>query len=365
MAPDVPAAVGSRRRDIIRRNDLFEGSDTRRDEGDVVVGLDRRGGGERPGRPSRDDEKPHASLLTPLLEAKELAPGRDDIDPAGKIDAPRRVDTDDQLARSSRQHHGHRYRHRTPDHDDRSVDETNIEPEQGRFSEVGYSIDCNDRKKEAAHTVDSVGDGNGRSSVRNRNHGDAPKDLPTRTSRPGTSEKREVDGHGDMGRISSPTPAVAPPGTSPCSSQPWSDPISSNGTLAHRHSDTSQDSPPRLGSVGSASPVYRSPPRTPELPCGEQKGGAIDGMESARQDKLVKSKEDCTSRPDSTVTTGGQVKRGDLDGYGLDRGIGELGMTRPRTATRRWDRPEPPTDNEIISRALLSSSSIISTLTNR
>ncbi|CAM9247615.1 unnamed protein product [Scytosiphon promiscuus] len=42
-----------------------------------------------------------------------------------------------------------------------------------------------------------------------------------------------------------------------------------------------------------------------------------------------------------------------------------LGMTRPRTATRRWDRPGPPGDDEVIAKTLLSRAAVTSTLSNR
>lgn len=52
---------------------------------------------------------------------------------------------------------------------------------------------------------------------------------------------------------------------------------------------------------------------------------------------------------------------------GEDGGGGgvELGMTRPRTATRRWDRPGPPGDDEVIGKTLLSRASVTSTLSAR
>ncbi|CAN0122144.1 unnamed protein product, partial [Ectocarpus fasciculatus] len=57
------------------------------------------------------------------------------------------------------------------------------------------------------------------------------------------------------------------------------------------------------------------------------------------------------------------------DGGGGDCGGGgggdELGMTRPRTATRRWDRPGPPGDDEVIAKTLLSRATATSTLSNR
>ncbi|CAM9719046.1 unnamed protein product [Ectocarpus sp. 12 AP-2014] len=43
----------------------------------------------------------------------------------------------------------------------------------------------------------------------------------------------------------------------------------------------------------------------------------------------------------------------------------ELGMTRPRTATRRWNRPGPPGDDEVIAKTLLSRATATSTLSNR
>ncbi|CAB1105812.1 unnamed protein product [Ectocarpus sp. CCAP 1310/34] len=52
---------------------------------------------------------------------------------------------------------------------------------------------------------------------------------------------------------------------------------------------------------------------------------------------------------------------GDCGGGGSD----ELGMTRPRTATRRWDRPGPPGEDEVIAKTLLSRATATSTLSNR
>ena len=52
-------------------------------------------------------------------------------------------------------------------------------------------------------------------------------------------------------------------------------------------------------------------------------------------------------------------------GGGGGGGSGELGMTRPRTATRRWDRPGPPGDDEVIGKTLLSRASVTSTLSTR
>eukprot|EP00752_Nemacystus_decipiens_P010922 g9706.t1 len=56
----------------------------------------------------------------------------------------------------------------------------------------------------------------------------------------------------------------------------------------------------------------------------------------------------------------------EVDGGGGGGGGGrELGMTRPRTATRRWDRPGPPGDDEVIGKTLLSRASVTSTLSTR
>lgn len=60
------------------------------------------------------------------------------------------------------------------------------------------------------------------------------------------------------------------------------------------------------------------------------------------------------------------------EGSGIDaycrnegNGSGELGMTRPRTATKRWDRPSLPGEDEVIAKALLSRAAVTSTLSNR
>ncbi|CAM9504852.1 unnamed protein product, partial [Hapterophycus canaliculatus] len=52
-------------------------------------------------------------------------------------------------------------------------------------------------------------------------------------------------------------------------------------------------------------------------------------------------------------------------GNGGGDGGGELGMNRPRTATRRWHRPGPPGDDEVITKTLLSRAAVTSTLSNR
>lgn len=76
--------------------------------------------------------------------------------------------------------------------------------------------------------------------------------------------------------------------------------------------------------------------------------------------------EEINKRSEGDAAAADGISMADIlsDGGGGGGG-GELGMTRPRTATRRWDRPGPPGDDEVIAKTLRSRAAVTSTLSNR
>lgn len=134
--------------------------------------------------------------------------------------------------------------------------------------------------------------------------------------------------------------------------------------------------PPTFQSPRVVSPPFRSPrkvqdvviaddgfagvnaPSVATVPAGESitvgsvsaassDASAVNAVVSSMVDKVE-------SRP-----TGGR--------FGGDGGDEDLGMTRPRTATRRWNRPGPPGDDEdeVIAKTLLSGLTVTSALSQR
>lgn len=98
--------------------------------------------------------------------------------------------------------------------------------------------------------------------------------------------------------------------------------------------------------------------------------GRIPGAPEAGggQDAAVGGRRSAEGADESASNGGrrdGQGVAGTGDGAGWVAVDGELGMTRPRTATRRWDRPGPLGDDEVIAKTLLSRSAVASTLSNR
>lgn len=128
----------------------------------------------------------------------------------------------------------------------------------------------------------------------------------------------------------------------------------------------SADSPPLLPRQSSPSSPSRRPPNTSQR---------IDGA-------ITPFKYSATGFPVAPITVGNtdlspgadatEGSRGNAFGVGNDSGENggvvredELGRTRPRTATRRWDRPGPPGEDEVIAKVLLSRAAVTSTLSNR
>lgn len=122
------------------------------------------------------------------------------------------------------------------------------------------------------------------------------------------------------------------------------------------------DSPPRLGSP-ELSPL--APPQSRRSP-DNVRNRQISGVDAIIARSPIAFPTAAGVGLDRGIAgEGAGVLEGDFDGVVGVNGGGELGMTRPRTATRRWDRPGPPGDDEVISKALLSRAAVTSTLSNR
>lgn len=132
------------------------------------------------------------------------------------------------------------------------------------------------------------------------------------------------------------------------------------------------DSPPLMGSPESPPPAARhSPPFPPS------RGSPDDSREEKPVGVVARSMAGFPTTSaaapggDSDLTPGlnsaGASREGDvwIADDGREGARGELGMTRPRTATRRWDRPGPPGEDELIAQTLLSRASVTSALSKR
>lgn len=127
--------------------------------------------------------------------------------------------------------------------------------------------------------------------------------------------------------------------------------------------DGENDSPPCLGSLGSAtvehSPTFgcRNGATSPENGPGVTESGSLEELGGCE-----------ASTP--AVEARAKLRRGveEWPGSGGEDGSwgnGDLGMSRPRTSTRRWDSPRPPKDDEVIAKTMLSHSAATSMLRER
>lgn len=131
---------------------------------------------------------------------------------------------------------------------------------------------------------------------------------------------------------------------------------------------TGEYSPPLLGSP-SSSPA-RAPEQRPQSsspPCTNTPSNDVRHQGQIHSEVSMRPSGE-QDTPAAGTLSGSEVaavqeRAGRSDGWSV--GSGELGMTRPRTATRRWDRPGPLGDDDVIAKTLLSSSAISATLRNR
>ncbi|CBN74909.1 katanin p80 subunit [Ectocarpus siliculosus] len=114
---------------------------------------------------------------------------------------------------------------------------------------------------------------------------------------------------------------------------------------------------------GSSSGGESNSPPAPSggLPPEARRAGGVSAVAAAAAAAAAASGSEPEGLSVADIFGGGGG--GDCGGGG--GGGDELGMTRPRTATRRWDRPGPPGDDEVIAKTLLSRATATSTLSNR
>lgn len=132
------------------------------------------------------------------------------------------------------------------------------------------------------------------------------------------------------------------------------------------------DSPPLLG---SAEPPPALTHHNPESLPSQRQQDDSRGKETIAVATRPAMGFPVAATAGSSVLLPGAIPAGGAfdDGVGVgadcrrDNGAGdaELGMTRPRTATRRWDRPGPPGEDEVLAKTLLSRAAVTSALSNR
>lgn len=182
----------------------------------------------------------------------------------------------------------------------------------------------------------------------------------------------------DAGRAAAAQGAASSATPSDLIINPWPQPSRGGGGYRHAldgveaRGGGGEDSPPLLGSPESPPPAVRhSPPfppsrRSPDDSREEKPVGVV-----ARSIAGFPTSSTPGGGGGLDVTPGlnpaGGSREGDvwIADDGREGVRGELGMTRPRTATRRWDRPGPPGEDELIAQTLLSRASVTSSLSHR
>ena len=127
------------------------------------------------------------------------------------------------------------------------------------------------------------------------------------------------------------------------------------------------DSPPLLGSEDSSPRLPSVVPSSSRSLHGEQNPSEEGETVVATRPAVGGFSTGAAVSVDTDLSTPspGSVSSMETDLRGVAGGGHELGMTRPRTATRRWDRPESPGEDEVITNMLLSGAAFTSKLSER